>query len=578
MARIAKPKNIGAAPPRAAQIKEIMRCGTDPAYFISTYVKIAHPIKGPLPFKTYPYQDMCLKAFQDNRFVITNKSRQLGLSTLSAAYSLWMAIFQRDKNILCIATRLEVAKNFLKKVNAMYESLPKWLVMPEVKAQSVKYIEFANGSKIQAVPTGQDAGRSESLSLLIIDEAAHVEGIDDLWLGLRPALSTGGNAILISSPSGVGTLFHKIWVGAREGVDGEGRPHPGDGTNDFYRIELPWTVHPEHDQEWYEKEAAEIRPAKGEAGVNMELNCQFVSTGEGFITQEVFDRLDAWVQTPIASYGKGGNLWIWKYAVEGHKYLIPIDCARGDAKDFSTFQVIDIDADEVVAEFQAKILPEELAEFAAEIGLKYNMATLCPELNSFGLLTARRLKDIRYPKLFYEKHAKNVYSIYNEADVAMDLPGITTGPKNRDEMMAKLENVLRTGSLRIYSKRLVDELRTFVWKGSKAQAMKGYNDDLVMSLAIGLYLFDTSGNSMYDSKEMAMAMLAGMSVGSKTLHGNTSIGGWSQEQTFVPPIMTGASIHEHAKTQDQIIKREQTKQGAQNFANPWYQNWKWVIE
>jgi hypothetical protein len=577
MARIAKPKTSGAVPPRATQIKEIMKCGEDPAYFIKNYVKIAHPIRGPLPFDTYPYQDMCLDAFQKNRFVITNKSRQLGLSTLSAAYSVWMAIFQRDKNILCIATRLEVAKNFLKKVNLMYESLPKWLVMPAVKAQSVKYIEFSNGSKIQAVPSGKDAGRSESLSLLIVDEAAHVENIDELWLGLRPALGTGGSAILISSPSGVGTLFHKLWVGAKEGIDGKGADYPGEGTNDFYRIELPWTVHPEHDQEWYEKEAAEIRPAKGESGVNMELNCQFVSSGEGFITQEVFDRLDSWISLPIASYGKGGNLWIWKYAVPGHRYLIPIDCARGDAKDFSAFHVIDIDADEVIAEFQAKISPEDLADFVAEIGLRYNTATLCPELNSYGLITASKLKSLKYPKLYYEKFAKNVYSVYNEFDVIDELPGLTTGPKNRDEMMAKLENILRTGAVRVYSKRLVDELRTFVWKGSKAQAMKGYNDDLVMSLAIGLHLFDASGTEIHDGQEMAMAMLAAMGKSTKTLAGNNQ-GAWASEQNYMPPIITSNNIKDVTAKQDLIVKKEQGSQGPQDFSNPWYNNWRWVLD
>ena len=170
MSRIKKPTTSGVVPNKSEQIKEIIKCGGDASYFISRYVKISHPTKGTLPFKTFPYQDNCLTAFQKHRFVITNKSRQLGLSTLSAAYSLWMAVFQKDKNVLVIATRLEVAKNFIKKVNSMYSNLPKWLVMPQVKAQSVRYLEFSNGSKIQAVPTGTDAGRGESLSLLIVDE------------------------------------------------------------------------------------------------------------------------------------------------------------------------------------------------------------------------------------------------------------------------------------------------------------------------------------------------------------------------------------------------------------------------
>lgn len=176
MPRIKKPTTTGVVPARSDQIKEIIKCGGDASYFISRYVKISHPTKGPLSFRTFPYQDRCLKAFQENRFVITNKSRQLGLSTLSAAYSLWMALFQKEKNILVIATRLEVAKNFIKKVNGMYDSLPSWLVMPQIKARSVRYLEFSNGSKIQAVPTGTDAGRSEALSLLIIDECISANG------------------------------------------------------------------------------------------------------------------------------------------------------------------------------------------------------------------------------------------------------------------------------------------------------------------------------------------------------------------------------------------------------------------
>ncbi len=177
MSRIKKPTTSGVVPNKTEQIKEIIKCGSDASYFISKYVKISHPTKGTLPFKTFPYQDNCLNAFQKHRFVITNKSRQLGLSTLSAAYSLWMAVFQKDKNILVIATRLEVAKNFIKKVNSMYSNLPKWLVMPQVKAQSVRYLEFSNGSKIQAVPTGTDAGRGESLSLLIVDECVDESAI-----------------------------------------------------------------------------------------------------------------------------------------------------------------------------------------------------------------------------------------------------------------------------------------------------------------------------------------------------------------------------------------------------------------
>ena len=75
---------------KQAQVKEIIRCGKDPIYFFNKYVKIQHPTKGSIRFNTYPFQDDCVNDFRSNRFNIVLKSRQLGLSTITAAYAMWM--------------------------------------------------------------------------------------------------------------------------------------------------------------------------------------------------------------------------------------------------------------------------------------------------------------------------------------------------------------------------------------------------------------------------------------------------------------------------------------------------------
>lgn len=152
------------------KIDEIIKCGKDPAYFIKKYVKISHPMKGSIPFETFPYQDDCLDMFQNHRLVITNKSRQLGLSTISAAYSLWLCLFYKEKNIIVIATKLATAQEFMTKIKGMLEGLPSWLILPTVESESVKYLTFSNGSKIKAMTTSKDAGRSQAASLVIIDE------------------------------------------------------------------------------------------------------------------------------------------------------------------------------------------------------------------------------------------------------------------------------------------------------------------------------------------------------------------------------------------------------------------------
>lgn len=387
--------------------------------------------------------------------------------------------------------------------------------------------------------------------------------------------NTGGSAILISSPSGVGTLFHKIWVGASEGEDGNGAPNPGAKTNNFYRIELPWTVHPERDQLWFEQQRAEILPAKGERGVQQELMCSFAASGDNFLSGDILELLEKNCRQPIMSYGPRGDVWIWKDVETGHRYVISADISRGDADDFSTFHVINTTADEVVAEFQGKVPPEELANLMMDVGFRYNKALLCPELNSFGLLTANALKKAGYPNLFYERINRGMYVSYTTQEVQDEIPGFTTGPKNRDEMLAKLENVLRTGRLKIFSTRFINELKTFIWKNNRAQAMKGYNDDLVISLAIGNYLYEASGISAWDSSEVSVSLLAGISLGSKTMNSTgTSFG--TNQKTFIPPIMTTNGIKEYAHQQNAELKQEQKKQGAQNFRNPWWGQFSWV--
>ena len=101
---------------------------------------------------------------------------------------------------------------------------------------------YPTDPKFKQPQTSGDAGRSEALSLLVIDEAAHVESLDELWAGLYPTISTGGRVIALSTPNGVGNWFHKTYTEA------------ADGSNDFHPILLNWDVHPDRDQAWFEKE------------------------------------------------------------------------------------------------------------------------------------------------------------------------------------------------------------------------------------------------------------------------------------------------------------------------------------
>jgi len=477
------------------QVNEIVRCGKDPAYFIRKYAKIQHPLKGTIPFDLYPFQEECLQVFQDNRFNIVLKSRQLGLSTVSAAYATWMAIFYKDKNILVIATKLATAQNFIRKVYVMLQSLPKWLLMPKFEP-SKQQISFSNGSIVKAVPTSEDAGRSESLSLLIVDECAFIRDFDTIWTGLYPTLTTGGNAILISSPNGVGGLYYRLWVEAEA------------GTNEFNPIRLPWTVHPEHDEEWFVKETRNLPKRK----VSQEYLCDFISSGDTFLQSEDLEDLRSMIRPPIEKAGFDRNIWIWEQPEVEKSYVISADVARGDASDYSAFHVVNQKTCEVVAEYMGKIPPEKFADLLSEWGKKYNNALICPENNTFGYFVNVKLRDTGYQRLYYSGHRGDPFSY---SPVTQDeLPGFQTNQKSRVQILTKLEELIRNKTLKSHSQRLYDQLQAFIWNGNKPMASKDSHDDLIMSLAIGTWLTEGGTGNNDAGYAMAMAMLKATGVSS----------------------------------------------------------------
>ena len=179
--------------------EQYQKCAGDPVYFMKKYCKIQHPIRGKIPFELYPFQEDTLTNFKEHRYNIVLKSRQLGISTLAAGYSLWLMLFYKDKNVLCLATKQETAKNMVTKVRFMYDNLPAWLKIPADENNKLS-LRLSNGSQIKAVSAAGDAGRSEAVSLLLVDEAAFIDNIGEIWASAQQTLATGGGAIVLSTP------------------------------------------------------------------------------------------------------------------------------------------------------------------------------------------------------------------------------------------------------------------------------------------------------------------------------------------------------------------------------------------
>ena len=434
-------------------------------------------MKGLIPFHLYPFQKQLLEDFEDHRFNVILKARQLGISTISAAYVAWMMMFHREKNVLVIATKFNTAANLVKKVKAIIKNLPDWLRISTVDIDNRTSFVLSNGSQIKASSTSGDAGRSEALSLLVIDEAAHVEGLDDLWMGLYPTLSTGGRCIALSTPNGVGNWFHKIYTESENKA------------NDFFSTKLPWDVHPDRDESWFEKETRNMSRRE----IAQELECNFNMSGETVFSAEDMETYYTLIKDPKYRTGFDRNLWIWEERSQENSYLVSADVARGDGKDYSVCHVFKIETMEIVAEYQGKVTPDIFSRVLFDVAQEYGNALLVVENNSVGFAVLDKLKEMRYPNLYHSVKSTHEFVEEYQADqMSNAVAGFSTTSKTRPLIIAKLEEFVRNNLIKIYSSRLLAEMRTFVWNNGRAEAMRSYNDDLIMSCAVACWVRDTA--------------------------------------------------------------------------------------
>lgn len=520
--------------------EEILACGRDPVYFIQRYVKISHPQRGLIPFTTFKYQERLVRDYMRHRFNVILKARQLGISEITAAFAAWFMLFHRQKNILVMATKAATAKNIVKKVRTALKRIPKWLMLAESVSDNVMSIELDNGSQIKAITTSEDAGRSEALSLLIIDEAAFVRNLEELWTGLFPTVSAGGRVIVLSTPNGVGNKFHQLYTDAKN------------GQNDFHPTKLMWWEHPERVSDleddpdrpgfktstWYRNEIKATNMSSRDVG--QELECDFATSGDTVLGHDQLVQIEANTLEPLFREGEDRNTYVWWHPQQSRRYFITADVARGDGRDNSAAIVWDMQDMRQQAEYYGKLKPEEFARTLMDLGRRYNKALIVVENNNVGLTVLEHLRLGMYENVYYSRRgdqrpgeAVNMYWGPPSDDL---VPGFTTSSKTRPLMVAKLDEYVRNRGIHILSRRLHNEAKTFIWVNGRPEAQRGSNDDLMMAAALGVWIRDTFLAPSLVSADVTKKTLGGISL---VTHTNVEIDGASKDPRFARQVSMG---------------------------------------
>ena len=331
--------------------------------------------------------------------------------------------------------------------------------------------------------------------MLIIDEAAFIENIEDTFTAASQTLASGGNCIVLSTPNGTGNWFHKTWTAA------EG------GENKFVPIKLPWSVHPERNQAWRDEQDDLL-------GIKMaaqECDCNYETSGDVVFPSEI---IKFYEQThcaePSERRGFDSNLWIWEQPDFSKTYMVTADVARGDGKDYSTFHVIDIESVTQVAEYKGQLGTKEFGNLLVAISTEYNDALLVIDNRNVGWATIQTVMERGYKNLYYSPRNESDYaSSYNpNYDNSTNMvPGFTITTRNRPMIISKFSEYLNDNSCIIHSKRLLEEMKVFTWRNGKPEAQYGYNDDLIMAYAQGLFIRDTAIKFRTHSLDLTKATL-----------------------------------------------------------------------
>jgi len=448
-------------------------------YFCSNYWTIRHPDQGRIKFVLRRAQSETIRTWLSSRYSIVLKARQIGFSTLAAAYSFWLAFFWNDRFIVMLSRTEREATKLLQKSKYGYKMLPTWMkkLGPELLSDNQLKIVFSNDSSVESLPSGNDPARGESVYLVIVDEMAFLPNPSEAWASIEPIADVGGRVICLSTANGEGNIFHELWVGSQT------------DTNRFTGIFFPWSAG-DRDEDWYEAKKRDLPDWQLAQEYPSDPDEAFIRSGRPVFDLGILREFE--IVEPQRGYlhkipGKGmyefrkdgGELAVWEFPQPTEVYVIGADVAEGLGHgDFSSAHIINVATGQVVAHWHGHVDADLFGEEVLNaLGWWYNHCLIGVESNNHGLTTLKGLQRVGYRNLYRQRRLG-----HRNPTIGETLGWRTTSiskPLAIDELNANI----RDWAVMLLCKATIAELRTFI-REQNGKMHGSPHDDRVMSLAI----------------------------------------------------------------------------------------------
>ena len=456
------------------QILEFMACREDPVYFAQNHVKIVTLDKGLMPFEPYDFQQKLIENFHGNRFNICKMPRQTGKSTTVISYLLHYLLFNDSVNIGILANKAATARELLGRLQTAYENVPKWM-QQGVLSWNRGSLELENGSKILAASTSASAVRGMSFNILFLDEFAFVPNhiADSFFASVYPTITSGKSTkvIIVSTPHGM-NHFYRMWHDAER------------SKNEYVPTDVHWSEVPGRDDKWKAQTIANTSDQQ----FRVEFECEFLGSVDTLIAPS---KLRALVYQQPEKTSAGLDVYVDPQ--KGHEYAITVDVARGVAKDYSAFVVIDITEfpHSVVAKYRNnEIKPMLFPSIIEEVGRNYNNAFVLCEVNDVGDQVASILNfDMEYENLLMCSMRGRAGQVVGQGFSGKKTQlGVKMSKTVKKVGALNLKTLIEENKLLFTDYEIMSELTTFIQKNNSFEAEEGCNDDLAMCLVIYAWL------------------------------------------------------------------------------------------
>jgi len=472
------------------ELDDFIKCcdpNTGHLYFMDNFFYIQHPTRGSMVYHPWPYQQRLIETYHNYRFSIALMPRQSGKSTSAAGYLLWYAMFVPDSTILIAAHKYTGAQEIMQRIRYAYENCP-----DHIKAGVTTYnkgsLDFENGSRIVSATTTENTGRGMSITLLYLDEFAFVRPTiaEQFWTSITPTLSTGGKAIITSTPNSDEDQFALIWKGANKTEDSYGNQTEL-GVNGFKAYKAHYSEQPGRDEKW----ADGMRAQLGEDRFRREIGCEFLIADETLINPSTLIELSG-----IEPINRMGQVRWYKKPTKGMIYCVGLDPSLGTGSDPAAIQIYEANTTTQIGEWkhnktdipnQIKLLAE-VNKYIVECTGEPNSIYYSIENNSIGeaaLISLNEYGEANIPGIFLSEAGKK-------------RKGFNTTQKVKLTACAKFKTLLESKKLQINSRSLISELKTFIASGGSYAAKIGDTDDLVMSTLLVIRMLQQLGDYHYD--------------------------------------------------------------------------------